>query len=171
MSRQTWSTIDRFPPGPVAGSGRTDSLPETTQYTNPPGERRTSKEWSRAWRSTWMPLSLESSRCTRRNASPYGGTSVANSPCSPRTSDDPKPVTCCQNATPVSNSSARRSRNAVSQVGCTRTNLVDGRRAFPRLDDAAPVRQYRELHAVAQVELRQEARDVGLHRRLAQEQP
>src|SRR5512142_2271870 len=70
-------------------------------------------------RSRWQPPLPSAMRCTRRYASPSGGSRVANSPAAPRDGDSVVPVTSRQNATPASNKPAGKSWNRVSHRNVT----------------------------------------------------
>jgi hypothetical protein len=111
MSRQSWSTRRCPPPGQAAGGGRSASPPyPTTQKGSPPGEHSprfagpvvldapssaasfSAASTSSTCRSRWQRASGPPARCTRRYASPVGGSSVANSPERPLGADSVEAV-------------------------------------------------------------------------------
>ena len=83
---------------------------------------------SSVWTSRCIPFGgALPTTCTLSGPSPSGGSSVANSPFSPRCSDTGQPVTADQYASTAGASVASVSRNAVSQKTVTTgTVLVTG---------------------------------------------
>lgn len=144
MSRHNWSALlvpaSPSPSPDLAGAGTALSPRQgTRQKLNPPGlvPVTRSSPWSRrvapsaraaavasasavrpvsTCRSRWQPPSPSRTRCTRRQASPAAGASVANSPAAPLAAERPLPVTSRQNAVPAWKDAAGKSRKIVSQL-------------------------------------------------------
>src|SRR5271154_4651880 len=74
---------------------------------------------SSTWTSRWQPAGPAPRRCTRKNASPFSGTSVANSPDDPLVGDKVDLVSSCQNEQAAAKPSDGRSMKAVSQRTAT----------------------------------------------------